>query len=157
MNKMEREKEKSLTAKAYAWRMKHPDWISDHFYMGEFEYSALAVEKGWDNKPTAYAQVAIRNLVKNLLEPLRRQSGLSMYITSGYRCPELNLLVGGVQDSQHMTGEAADIYTGGDAGLLEVLVESHLNFDQAIFYRNKKILHLSLKVKGKNRCQIIIV
>ena len=40
---------------------------------------------------------------------------------------------------------------------LEILEEEHLNFDQAIFYRRKKFMHLSLKLKGKNRRQIIII
>lgn len=149
--------ERQSTAKERAWRAKHPDWISDHFYMGEFEYSAVAVANGLDNKPVPAAQKAIRHLVKNLLEPLRKKSGLPVFISSGYRCPELNALVGGVLDSQHLTGEAVDIFTGGSARLLEILEEEHLNFDQAIFYRRKKFMHLSLKLKGKNRRQIIII
>lgn len=36
------------------------------------------------------------------------------------------------------------------------LEDSGLNFDQAIFYRLKGFMHLSLKLKGKNRRQIII-
>ena len=36
--------ESPLSAQQQAWRTKHPDWISDHFYMGEFMYSAVAVE-----------------------------------------------------------------------------------------------------------------
>lgn len=43
------------------------------------------------------------------------------------------------------------------AALLEALEDSRLNFDQAIFYRRRKFMHLSLKRKGKNRRQIIIL
>ncbi|WP_293672291.1 D-Ala-D-Ala carboxypeptidase family metallohydrolase [uncultured Parabacteroides sp.] len=146
-----------LTAKERDWRAKHKDWISEHFYMGEFEYSAVAVANGLDNTPTPIAQRAICHLVKNLLEPLRKKSGMPIYVSSGFRCPVLNVLVGGVPDSQHITGEAADIFTGGNARLLEILEEEKLNFDQAIFYRRKKFMHLSLKLKGKNRRQIIII
>ena len=34
---------------------------------------------------------------------------IPIVISSGYRCPELNAAVGGVANSQHQTGEAADI------------------------------------------------
>ena len=40
---------------------------------------------------------------------LREHWGLPIRITSGYRCPELNEEVGGVEDSYHMDGCAADI------------------------------------------------
>ena len=150
--------EKPLTAKQQAWRREHKDWISDHFYMGEFIYSAVAVEKGLDNTPPPEAQRAIRNLVRKLLEPLREyaDSPTGMHISSGYRSEELNRLVGGVENSQHLTGEAADIYTFGSCRLLEALQQSRLNFDQAIYYRRRGFIHLSLKVKGKNRRQVII-
>lgn len=150
--------DKLLTAEQCTWRRKHPDWISDHFYMGEFIYSAVAVERGLDNMPPPEAQKAIRNLVIKLLEPLREYAGYTtgMHISSGYRSEELNRLVGGVADSQHLTGEAADIYTFGSCRLLDALQDSRLNFDQAIYYRRRGFIHLSLKMKGKNRRQVII-
>lgn len=150
--------DKSLSAKQRAWRKEHPDWISDHFYMGEFAYSAVAIEHGLDNTPPPAAQKAIRNLVIKLLEPLRTYAGCpaGMHISSGYRSEKLNRLVKGVANSQHMKGEAADIYTFGSAGLLEALKKSGLNFDQAIYYRRRGFIHLSLKLTGKNRRQVII-
>lgn len=148
----------SLSAQQQDWRRKHPDWISDHFYMGEFIYSAVAVERGLDNTPPPEAQRAIRNLVKKLLEPLRECADCptGMHISSGYRSEELNRLVGGVANSQHLTGEAADIYTFGSCRLLEALQGSGLNFDQAIYYCRRGFIHLSLKLQGKNRRQVII-
>ncbi|WP_082212031.1 D-Ala-D-Ala carboxypeptidase family metallohydrolase [Parabacteroides timonensis] len=147
-----------LSAQKQAWRSKHPDWISDHFYMGEFIYSAVAVERGLENTPTPEARKAIRNLVKNLLEPLRRYAGCSegMHINSGYRCEELNRLVSGIKNSQHLTGEAVDIYTLDNCYLFNALQRSGLNFDQVIYYRRRNFIHLSLKLKGKNRRQVII-
>lgn len=150
--------DETLSAEQQAWRRKHPDWISDHFYMGEFIYSAVAVEEGMDNTPPPEAQRAIRNLVIKLLEPLRECANppMGMHISSGYRSEELNRLVGGVENSQHLIGEAADIYTFGSCGLLEALKRNKLNFDQAIYYRRRGFIHLSLKLTGKNRRQVII-
>lgn len=142
--------------KVRSWKTKHPDWISDHFYMGEFIYSAVAVEAGLDNMPPPEARAAIRNLVEKLLEPLRLCFGSAIQVSSGFRCADLNRLVGGVANSQHLTGEAADIFTFGSYRLLETLKESGLNFDQAIFYRKKNFMHLSLKYEGENRRQISI-
>lgn len=142
--------------KVRSWKTKHPDWISNHFYMGEFIYSAAAVEAGLDNTPPPEAQAAIRNLVEKLLEPLRGCFGSAIQVSSGFRCADLNRLVGGVANSQHLTGEGADIFTFGSNRLLETLKDSRLDFDQAIFYRRKNFMHLSLKYKGQNRRQISI-
>lgn len=43
-----------------------------------------------------------------LLEDVRAQFGQPVTINSGYRCPTHNASVGGVQDSQHVDGTAAD-------------------------------------------------
>ena len=111
--------------------------ISKNFTVEEFTYSRKAIENGIDNMP------------------LRDRLGEPIAITSGYRCPEVNRLVGGVVNSQHTRGEAADCYAAcGPERLLEVLIDSGLPFDQAIVYRKKKFLHLSYK-NGANRKQII--
>ena len=115
--------------------------------MGEFIYSAVAVEQGLNNTPPPEAQKAIRNLVRKLLEPLREYADCPMgiHISSGYRSEELNRLVRGVANSQHMTGEAADIYTFGSCRLLEALQKSRLNFDQVIYYRRRGFI---IKIDG---------
>lgn len=47
-------------------------------------------------------------LVSKLIE-LRRELSMPIYINSGYRCPEHNKAVGGVSNSMHVEGRAADI------------------------------------------------
>lgn len=44
-----------------------------------------------------------------ILEDVRHQFGKPVTINSGYRCPEHNAAEGGVEDSQHVDGTAADI------------------------------------------------
>ena len=46
------------------------------------------------------------------LQRLRDLAGEPIRITSGYRCPAHNTAVGGVPDSQHTKGQAADISIG---------------------------------------------
>lgn len=131
--------------------------ITDNFTLEEFIHSDTAVAKSIKNEPGTRERLAMMNLCVKLLQPLREAIGKPISINSGYRCPELNKAVGGVLTSQHVKGEAADLSIGGKAGdLLEVLEESGLPFDQAILYRKKNFLHVSLKLEGAQRKQIII-
>ena len=131
--------------------------MEEHFTLEEMSYSRrVAVENGIDNRPAEEACEALKYLVAALLEPLRRLYGGPIVVTSGYRCKEVNRLVGGVPDSQHMKGEAADCYVPDVAKLLALLRRSGLEFDQAIHYRKRNFLHLSLKRSGANRMQVLL-
>lgn len=129
---------------------------SGHFRLDEMCYSRTAVENGIENMPGKEARAALQHLVAELLEPLRKLYGKPIGVTSGYRCEEVNRLVGGVPGSQHTKGEAADCYVPDAAELLAVLRRSGLAFDQAIHYRKRNFLHLSLKKSGKNRMQVLL-
>ena len=80
-----------------------------YFTLKEFSHSDTAVSLGIDNTIPKECEERIRHLVHCVLDPIREQWGLPICITSGYRCPELNEEVGGVEDSYHMEGCAADI------------------------------------------------
>ena len=129
--------------------------LSPHFTIDELTYSRTAVENGLDNTPPETALAALKQLVENLLEPLRECLGSPIAVTSGYRSPEVNRLVGGVATSQHTKGEAADCYTAaGPRHLLNLLVNNKIPFDQAILYRKKNFLHVSYR-KSRNRGEIL--
>ena len=78
--------------------------LSPHFKLGEF----LHLSKYPDNKPTMQHVVNIVYGCLLLLEPARQLVG-PIIINSGFRNPRVNALVGGVRNSQHLTGQAADI------------------------------------------------
>ncbi|RHU28123.1 peptidase M15 [Parabacteroides sp. TM07-1AC] len=129
--------------------------LSRNFTLEEFTYSRIAIEQGLENIPNPQALLALKNLTGYLLQPLRERYGKTIAITSGYRNEAVNLLAGGVKNSQHTKGEAADCYiTEGPEGLLGILQASGLAFDQAIVYRRKKFLHLSYR-EGFNRQQVL--
>jgi len=89
--------------------------ITEHFNLGEFTRSATATANNIDNSlnpDRARDRKVIENLQNlciQVLEPLREFMDAPVVISSGYRCPELNNKVGGVWNSQHLTGEAVDL------------------------------------------------
>ena len=78
--------------------------LSPHFKLGEF----INLSKYADNKPTMQDVVNMTYGCHMLLEPARQVVG-PILINSGFRNPRVNALVGGVSNSQHLLGQAADI------------------------------------------------
>ena len=52
----------------------------------------------------------LQRLCVLVLQPLRDTLGAPVYINSGYRSERLNARVGGVLNSRHLQGKAADIH-----------------------------------------------
>lgn len=78
--------------------------LSKHFQLDEF----INVGKYPDNKPTMQHVANMTYGCLMLLEPARQVVG-PILINSGFRNPRVNALVGGVRNSQHLLGQAADI------------------------------------------------
>ena len=78
--------------------------LSVHFKLVEF----LNVKKYPDNKPTLQDVANMAYGCIMLLEPARQAVG-PIIISSGFRNSRINRLVGGVANSQHLIGQAADI------------------------------------------------
>ena len=78
--------------------------LSNHFLLSEF----LNVGKYPDNLPTPQALFNLKYGCQYLLEPARHVVG-PILINSGFRNARVNALVGGVRNSQHLLGQAADI------------------------------------------------
>lgn len=108
-----------------------------YFSINELTRSATAARKGIDNTPTAEVSYSLQLLVHYILDPLRKAWGAPIIVTSGYRCPKLNKVVGGAKTSQHVLGQAADIRTVSDnpkenRRLLDLIVKLGLPYDQLI-------------------------
>ena len=84
--------------------------ITEHFTVEEFERSSTADRLGIDNRVPEALLPNLKTLCEVVLEPLRTFTGKPIVISSGYRCPALNRAVGGVSQSQHLRGEAADLH-----------------------------------------------
>ena len=142
--------------------------LSPNFTLGELTRSHVANKCGLPNVPGEEHVLAnLTALCGKVLEPVRSLLGVPLKVTSGYRCPTLNRLVGGSAASQHILGEAADIVPQGmDAEEAAILLSTQpdLPLDQLIYecrMRDGKApirwLHLSHKRLGNNRQQCLTI
>jgi len=135
--------------------------ITQHFCLEEFIKSNEAKKRGITNLPDTRAVVNLSVLCIQILEPLRVAMGHPIKIGSGYRCKELNKAVGGVSNSQHIIGQAADLCIDGDIEKGKRWfnwIKTHCEFDQLIWEHNSKgsyWVHVSFNAQGKNRKQVI--
>ncbi|WP_241085754.1 D-Ala-D-Ala carboxypeptidase family metallohydrolase [Candidatus Vondammii sp. HM_W22] len=92
--------------------------LSDSFYLDEFTRSQTAARRGIDMSVYQGSAVYfyLRCLCWRVLQPLRNALG-PVHITSGYRPPKLNRLIGGSPASQHQYGQAVDVVVTGHAPL----------------------------------------
>lgn len=92
----------------------------------------------------------IINLVTYVLQPARNRLNQPLYISSGYRCRELNSKVGGAKNSYHIFGRAADLYCSDLSKLEKVLKEvnaSNLKSHKPIlkeFIVHQTYIHIAL-------------
>ena len=119
-----------------------------YFTLHELTRSATASRLKIDNTPSQEVVQNLELLVKNVLDPLREAYGKPIIVSSGYRCPKLNKAVGGVKNSQHMLGQAADIKTTSDSPadnrkLFDLARELKLPFDQLIDEFGYDWIHIS--------------
>lgn len=94
----------------------------------------------------------IASLIEEVLDPARERLGRPIIVNSGFRCPVHNAVVGGVYNSQHVKGEAADIRCDDNRRLAKLIVEAG-RFDQLIIYPS--FVHVSWKRGGGNRKEIL--
>ena len=129
------------------------EMISENFSYEEFEDSVKAEENKIDNSPNPEVKEHIKALVLNVLQPLRDAWGKPLSLNSGYRCAELNKLVGGKPTSQHRKGEAADVRTDSPYQLACLARNLRLPYDQMILYLT--FVHFSHKLNGEQRGEIL--
>ena len=123
-----------------------------HFTLAELTHT----NTGLVNEPTPEVIANLEYLVDNVLDIAREIYGKPITVNCGYRSPAVNARVGGVDNSQHLTGEAADITTGDkmqNAFLFEIIRQMG-KFDQLINEKNFSWIHVSY-TKGRNRHQTL--
>ena len=157
--------------------------LTEHFTLEEFTYSDTAKRLGINNEPPMVMVGTLKHTCQYLLEPLRALLNIKyvgriinkktvksviLKITSGYRCEKLNTKVGGAKNSQHTSGEAADletvfIFTDGSKQALNYMAlysdikqfntDGLLSIDQCIQEKagNAVWVHISYSILGASR------
>ncbi len=131
--------------------------LTKNFTLAEMLESRTARENNIFEQWTPPTDVVdnLRDLCDHLLQPIRDALGGPIIVSVAYRCPRVNVLVGGVSDSWHLTGRAADcVYDGpgGNQAIIDAVKEHNLPFDQMIDENKNGVrwIHLSY---SKNQCR----
>ena len=133
--------------------------LTPHFTLEEFTFSQTAARKGIDNTPH---EGILDNLcvLANGMEDVRNLLNAPIHISSGYRCPELNDLLGSKRTSQHIQGLACD-FTSNAYGSPQIIfadiITSDIPYDQLILEFDRWI-HISfVEDGGTPRKQALII
>ena len=120
--------------------------ITPHFTLEEM----TVTKTGYKNEVSYDAIDNLRDLCRDVLEPLRQTLRHPIVVTSGYRSPLVNLAVGGSKNSEHMFGRAADIHCDYESATflfdsIQALVsQGIIHVGQCILYPKKHFVHVSL-------------
>jgi zinc D-Ala-D-Ala carboxypeptidase len=126
--------------------------LSPSFSLAQLTGSETAEQHGIDNSPPPEIIENLKRLAAGL-EEVRDLLGSPLDISSGYRCPELNAVVGGATTSQHVRGLAADFVCPGFGSPLEearAIQRSAIEFDQCILEFGRWV-HLSFAARPRRR------
>lgn len=108
--------------------------LSKHFSLEEMIYSETALRFAIKNEPTAAVLANLKTLAAKMEEVRSVLGDKSIFVTSAYRSPRINNLVGGSRTSSHMDGLACDFKVAGlsDVKAAQLIAASDIKFDQLI-------------------------
>jgi hypothetical protein len=133
--------------------------ITNNFTLEEFTLSETADKLGINNLPNQEQFDNIKFMAEQL-QLVRNAYKQPIYITSGFRCEELNNAVKGSKTSFHRLGLAVDINQGSRAKnkhlfeLIKSLMKVGLLVDQLINEQNYSWIHIGFKQENP-RLQIL--
>ena len=127
--------------------------ITKNFTLAELTKTTTEIE----NVPNRQQISALIMLCGKVLQPVRDLYGGAIHVNSGFRSPAVNQAVGGARNSQHLLGEAADITTYSRTGNKKIfeIIRDNLNFDQLINERDFSWIHVSYRLVGENRKEVL--
>ena len=118
-----------------------------YFTLKEMTESSMAKAYQIDNEPKEeYIKENLKK-VMYILDLTRVYIGKPIYINSGYRCKKLNEMVGGVSNSMHIKGLAADFRTTFEPDIETMY--NYLNIRKEKFQiteliKHKRFIHMAV-------------
>lgn len=133
--------------------------LSKNLSLKECTKSITAERLGIKNDPDEWATENLRAIAEHVFQPLRDAFKRPIYVSSGYRSPELNTAIGGSKRSQHVEGRALDLDADvfGRCTNAEVFrwILNNVTFDQLIWEfgddDSPDWVHVSFVYDGINR------
>lgn len=126
--------------------------LSKNFNLDEFTRTSTNLT----NVPSIQSVINLSHLCINVLQPLRDYLNKVVTVKSGYRSLEVNVEVGGVSNSQHRVGQAADIECENMVNAC-LYINKSLVYDQLITYFDNSgkiiFIHVSYNPFQPNRMQ----
>lgn len=134
--------------------------LTKNFRLEEFLVSSTADARGIANTPTAEHEKRLREVTAPGLQIIRDELGVPIIITSAYRNPQVNRMVGGTPTSDHPNAWAADIRAAGYsayrlAKAIEAMMQPggklHGKVDQLILETSRRIVHVSFSPRARSQ------
>lgn len=95
----------------------------------------------------------VNPILMEKLDAMREAIGGPLELSNAYRCPSHNAEVGGVRNSQHVLGNAADVYVpdyfNGDIEKLAWYAE-YVGFDGIGIYYDDEFVHVDVRDNGNS-------
>lgn len=110
-------------------------YLSNNFTLAEFTQSQTALRSSINNTPPPELLPALKRTAQGLEQVRERLGNKPIIVSSAYRCPLLNTLIGSKPSSQHISGQAVDFKCpsfGTPAQIVRKLVGSGIAYDQCI-------------------------
>lgn len=121
-------------------------YIMTYFKFSEFVNSKTADSLNLDNTPLSSYVLGNLASLWYTLDLIREELGFPIIINSAYRCAKLNQAVGGVKNSLHLKGCAADIRTNYENmhKLRDILLRYYNNGDLSELKDYSTYFHIAL-------------
>lgn len=133
--------------------------LSEHYTSEEATQSSTATARGISNIPNESTLSVLTKTAVGMERVRALLGNKPITVHSWYRSPALNLAVGGVHSSQHLTGEAVDFVCPTFGTCLDIAKElvayrELIRFDQLILEHTW--IHISFAIlSGKPRGQVL--
>lgn len=129
------------------------EYITKNFKLSEVTVSDLYPKIASEMILTEEQKNNIKELIINIIEPVREYLKEEVYILSGVRTDELNNLIHGSKTSDHLIGAAADITSKKiRKNIKQTAIDIwnlNLPIRQLIYYPNKNFIHISINTINK--------